>query len=360
MQVFQTHAFFWGFIGCIFLWGGQGVSSADISSNTNISDSLTVQNSLKVLESYEDTLKSVQMPADTTASLSAGNTEMIRSGYSYSTNWSWLAMGEISFADSVLLYDPGAPGIGTGDEPDSVFQNSRYCLGPPDHKDSTNGFLSLGSGGTLILEFTDNVFFDNSGPDLYFWIPDTVPEEAQVWISQDGIVYQKAGTVSSESPFLDISGIVKPGEFYTILKIRDNSLQGRRAWPSSGTDIDAVAAIHTAIVEVLPVKALFDPMQTMLKTEASDYLTPVADLIRGYPGGQVLIEVYTDNVGTQDYNLLLSQRWAKEIRDFYFRDANIRNVRYIPVGVGNSRQFIDPHRRYNNSGGMVMIIIFKG
>jgi len=364
MKNLRAKVIFWGLAGCLILWGRGADLPVDSLLDMSASESLAINDSLQMpepsAESFNagDTLQNVVLPPDSTADISLDSTE-IQPDFVYSTDWFWLAMGDLCFADSVLLYDPGAPGNGTGEEPDSVFQNAGYSLGPPDHQDSTNGFVSLGSGGTLILEFKDNVFFDQSGPDLYFWMPDTLPEEAQIWISQDGIIFQQAGIVSSEAPFLDISGVAEPGEFYTVIKIRDVFTQGGNDRPSSGSDIDAVAAIHTAIVKVLSTENLFDPMGTTIKKEASERLQSVADLIRKYPGGQVLIEVYTENIGTRDYNLLLSQKWAKEIRDFFLRDADIRVVRFSAVGLGNSRQFLDPHRRDNDIGGKAAIIIYK-
>ncbi|MFC1569057.1 OmpA family protein [bacterium] len=357
-------------IACTILWGLVSVFSIfgqdDPSLTMDITDSLAVTDTLHAitasldLSMIADSLKTIELSTDSIDSISVDSADVIQKAVSYSTDWSWLSMGEVCFADSILLYDPGAPGADTGDEPDKAFQNPLFCLGPPNHSDSTDGMTALGSGGTLILEFTNNVFFDNTGPDLYFWMPDKQPDEAQVWISQDGVIFQRVGTVSSESPFLDISNVAKPGDLYTILKIRDNPFQGDSNSPSLGSDIDAVAAIHTAVVEVIPLATLFYPMQTFLKPEASEKLNPVADLIRQYPQGQVLIEVYTENIGMQNYNLLLSQQWAKVIRDYFIQDAHIQNVRYTAIGLGNSKRFVDPHRRVPNADGVVVIIIFKG
>ena len=70
------------------------------------------------------------------------------------------SMGDISFADSVVLYDPGAYGENTGDEPELRFRNASTALGPPDFiPDENTGFVSLGKGGFLILKFKLKVWF---------------------------------------------------------------------------------------------------------------------------------------------------------------------------------------------------------
>ncbi|MCJ7812896.1 hypothetical protein MUP95_06235, partial [bacterium] len=61
-------------------------------------------------------------------------------------------MGDISFVDSVVFYDPGAMGKGTGDEPNPEFQNPDMALGPPDYMiNEDSNFVSLGRGGFIIL-----------------------------------------------------------------------------------------------------------------------------------------------------------------------------------------------------------------
>jgi hypothetical protein len=271
----------------------------------------------------------------------------------YDTDWSWLPMGEICFADSVLFYDPGRPGLNTGGEPDSIFANPDRCLGPP--SEVTKDFVSLGSRGTLILQFNDNVFYDGPGPDLYFWIPDSIPEEATVWISRDGVVFLHAGQISSKNPYLDLSGTAEPGEFYTQLKIRDNSVDAVENG-SLGIDLDAVASINNAIITPIPADSLF--LELNLKPEAAHHLKPVVQLINDYPGSVVLIEVYTKNSGAADFNLLLSQQQAKLVRDYLKFKERLIHCQYSAIGLGKQR-FFNPHKKMFEEGPLAAIIIFK-
>lgn len=365
MRIYPLHLLLCLFIYSVLRGVTAPVPQDDFPLETAAPDSSAPETSLSVSEALadsvaaSDSLHLIPLPADSSDSVSPDSTEQNTKMKPYSTDWSWLSMGETCFADTVLLYDPGAPGAGTGGEPDPEFQDADECLHRPDQSGSVPASAALGSGGTLIIAFTDNVFFDQPGPDLYFWLPDPEPEEAQVWISQDGQVFQRAGTVSSESPFLDISGTARPGDFYTIIKIRDNPNQGDRESPSRGINIDAIAAIHTAVVEVVPLAHLFETAQTTLKPDAVKALNPVAERIHRYPMGQVLIEVYSENTGAYNYNLLLSQQQAKTIRDFFITESGLRNMRYTAIGLGNSKSFSDPHQRFAPGGGVAAVIIFK-
>jgi hypothetical protein len=292
-----------------------------------------------------------QKPAGDQAADSAAS-EALKTAI-YDTDWSWLPMGEICFADSVLHYDPGRPGLNTGGEPDSKFTDPDRCLGPP--SEAIKDFVSLGSGGTLILQFNDNVVYDGPGPDLYFWIPDLIPVEATVWISRDGVVFLHAGRISSENPTLDLSGTAEPGEFYTQLKIRDDSADTLKN-ASLGIDLDAVASINNAIVTAIPADSLFSELN--LKPQAARYLKPVVQLINNYPGSAVLIEVHTRNSGAADFNLLLSQQQAKLIRDYLKFKERLVHCRYSAIGLGK-QPFFDPYKKIFEDRALAAIIIYR-
>ncbi|MCA9206523.1 MAG: hypothetical protein KDA59_25895, partial [Planctomycetales bacterium] len=66
--------------------------------------------------------------------------------------------GAASFADTVVDYNPL---FGNGPEPDTLFADSLQALGAPDYAVDpvtlvATGAVSLGHGGQLTVEFTDN------------------------------------------------------------------------------------------------------------------------------------------------------------------------------------------------------------
>ena len=249
-----------------------------------------------------------------------------------------LPFGDISFADSVILYDPGALGMGTGDEPDSRYQKHNLALGPPDaDPETSSGFVSLGRGGNLIIKFTDNLLIDGPGPDLIIYeaAPDT--EKVHVWISQDGVIFLPVGQASRAQPVLDIQKVADSGSKYPFVKIRDDFFTGDKEGPALGADIDAIGAMQTAIPIILPVDDLFIENTSNFKENASSVLTTIAAQIRKFKPAQVDINAYSDTQGDETYNLILSQVRAGKIEDFFTDIEQLTQFNITANGLGESQ-----------------------
>jgi outer membrane protein OmpA-like peptidoglycan-associated protein len=268
-------------------------------------------------------------------------------------------MNEVSFADSVVTYDPGALGANTGDEPDLYYQNSLLALGPPDHHIKfDSSFVSLGKGGTLVIKFIDNLLIDGLGPDLYIFTLDSIPEEIIVWISQNGKIFRRAGTISSQNPMLDINSIAEPGIFYSYVKLRDVEDQGEENCKTLGADIDAVGCINTIIRIVIPTSQIFLDENIEFQPDASNHLSAIVDQIRLYNNAYVSIEVYTDNRGAEDYCLLLSQQWAEIIRNYFLNEQHLDKIHFSAIGWGKNKSIKSSYREKNHlENGRIEILI---
>jgi outer membrane protein OmpA-like peptidoglycan-associated protein len=78
---------------------------------------------------------------------------------------------------------------------------------------------------------------------------------------------------------------------------------------------------------------LFDFNQATLKPGAKEKLAKVSGILLAYPTLHMNVEGHTDSVGTDDYNLKLSQRRADAVRDYLTSNAiNSANVQAIGVG----------------------------
>lgn len=78
---------------------------------------------------------------------------------------------------------------------------------------------------------------------------------------------------------------------------------------------------------------LFDFDQASLKPGAREKLAKVSGILLAYPTLRMNIEGHTDSVGTDDYNLKLSQRRADAVRDYLTSNGiNAANVQAIGLG----------------------------
>lgn len=177
--------------------------------------------------------------------------------------------GSLSFADSVVNYSPG-PG------PDAAFVEPANALGAPD-VNTTNGlacyltptpanclFTSLGEGGSLVLQFTDNLLTGSSASgsvvgvgdgfnDLYVFEVG-VAESSSVEISANGTDWHNVGQIGGGgggiavfSYGFDIDKLgFGYGDAFSFVRIVD--LQIDPGTSPEGADIDAVGAISSVPV----------------------------------------------------------------------------------------------------------------
>ncbi|MCP5144585.1 MAG: hypothetical protein H6978_07145 [Gammaproteobacteria bacterium] len=169
--------------------------------------------------------------------------------------------GEVSFADSVVAYRPGLDVTFGGGWDDPVA-----ALGPPDDGPGTGpgDVVSLGDGGILTLQFTDNSLTasGDAWPDLHVFEVGTVTEIFNVAISADGNDWIDLGNVQGQPTSIDIDANprVQYGVQYIYVRLSDVPPNQSGA-PFGEADIDAVGAISSAppvtVVPLPPAWVLF-------------------------------------------------------------------------------------------------------
>jgi outer membrane protein OmpA-like peptidoglycan-associated protein len=80
---------------------------------------------------------------------------------------------------------------------------------------------------------------------------------------------------------------------------------------------------------------LFDFNQASLKPGAKEKLAKVSGILSVYPTLHMSVEGHTDSVGTDDYNLKLSQRRADAVRD-YLTSNGISSANVQSIGLGKA------------------------
>lgn len=164
--------------------------------------------------------------------------------------------GAVSFADSVYSFTPGA-NVGPG------YNNPLGALGTPDWSGANGTAVSLGIGGSLVLQFTDNSLTTSGDTDLDLWIFEigAAVESMNVAISIDAISWVDLGNVSGQPSGIDIDAVagVTAGAQYSFVRLNDVA-PNQSGFPFGEADIDAVGAISSAA----PVSVDEPPMIALL------------------------------------------------------------------------------------------------
>ncbi|OHB27200.1 MAG: hypothetical protein A2790_00610 [Phenylobacterium sp. RIFCSPHIGHO2_01_FULL_69_31] len=166
--------------------------------------------------------------------------------------------GISSFADAVVSYQPGLDGA----SPSAGFQGAFNALGAPDYSGANScattaacDFVSLGVGGALVLQFTNNVLTgsDSDADDL--WIFEIGPdvEDTTVDVSVDGITWISVGAVTGSTRGIDIDAFgYGTSAAFSFVRLIDVANEGAQSGGSVGADIDSVGAISTRAVGIVP------------------------------------------------------------------------------------------------------------
>jgi hypothetical protein len=161
--------------------------------------------------------------------------------------------GSLAFADVVSAYNPMQAG---GPAPLTGLDDQTQAIGVPNFSGfgeplTGEGVVSLGRGGQIVLQFTNNLLTGSGdgNPDLMiFEVGDS--EEVLVEISSDGTRYTAVGRASAASPTVDIDAFgFNQNSRVSFVRLTDIANQGSQTGDSVGADIDAVGAISSVAVE---------------------------------------------------------------------------------------------------------------
>jgi outer membrane protein OmpA-like peptidoglycan-associated protein len=80
---------------------------------------------------------------------------------------------------------------------------------------------------------------------------------------------------------------------------------------------------------------LFDFNQYTLKPGAREKLAKASGILLAYPGLRLQLEGHTDSIGSDDYNIVLSQRRADAVRD-YLVGQGVTEANVSAIGLGKA------------------------
>ncbi len=237
------------------------------------------------------------------------------------------------FADEVVDYRMGYPA------PLPEGQDPRMALGPPDYTTNDRQLpraVTLGNGGSLTLHFSSGALVDGDGPDLFIFEVGPSLEAMHVDVSADGQTWLSVGDARGGACAIDIHPFVEPGAAFHFVRLRDIPYQGAESdsWP--GADIDAVAIVGSSRRVSLPGEVLFELDSDALSAGASAALDELVAGIEKLEGPRVTIEGHTDDLGTDEHNLDLSERRARAVAD-YLAKKGVARAAISSRGFGKTR-----------------------
>lgn len=221
----------------------------------------------------------------------------------------YFPLGEISFADKVVEFTVGDPA------PVKKYRDSIQCLHQPNYVNyQSPNFVSLGCGGVLVVQFTNNGFMNLPGDDIYIFEVGPSREAASIEVSKDGKNWLYAGRIAGGKSAIDLSDedIDQETVFY-YLKITDLKELCRSI--SAGADIDAIGAINSVIKLTIDADVLFDVAKFDLKETAKHSIDSLAKSIQVVNNATILIDGHTDSDGDDDMNLQLSEDRSISVKE---------------------------------------------
>lgn len=177
--------------------------------------------------------------------------------------------GVSSFADSVIQYNPLYSG---GPAPtNAAYMNTVASLGAPDYP-ALGSYVSLGSGGLIELEFTDNVLTNSGNANMDLHIFEVGPDVEDTFVAirptpltaallgpghddnADG--FYEIGKVFGATSSIDIDaffpGFLPGALLFDAVQLIDDPAEGYSLpAPTVGADIDAVGAIQSQALPLI-------------------------------------------------------------------------------------------------------------
>jgi len=84
----------------------------------------------------------------------------------------------------------------------------------------------------------------------------------------------------------------------------------------------------------------FDFDKSVLLKESSEELDKLYKMLNEYPKMEIMIYGYTDNIGSDSYNIILSEKRAKAVFEYlFYKGIDFKRMNYL--GMGNSNAVFD-------------------
>ncbi len=95
------------------------------------------------------------------------------------------------------------------------------------------------------------------------------------------------------------------------------------------------------VIDKMTLHVLFDfDKATLTKADVKELQKAVA-FVKKYPGAKIRLDGYTDSIGTDAYNMKLSERRATAVKNYLIKEAGVSNSKITAVGHGEADPVAD-------------------
>lgn len=116
-------------------------------------------------------------------------------------------------------------------------------------------------------------------------------------------------------------------------------------------DLNAKVTAHQVRIE-MNADVLFDFDKYDLKSEATDSLKKVGQVVQSYPNAPLVIEGHTDSMGTHAHNMKLSDDRAASVKNWLVQNAGVQGSRVTTKGWGETKP-VAPNKNPNGTDNPV-------
>ena len=95
------------------------------------------------------------------------------------------------------------------------------------------------------------------------------------------------------------------------------------------------------VIDKMTLQVFFDFNKNILTEADLKELPKAVAFVKKYPGAKIRLDGYTDSIGTDAYNMKLSERRAMAVKDYLIKEAGVDSSKITVVGHGEADPVAD-------------------
>jgi outer membrane protein OmpA-like peptidoglycan-associated protein len=95
------------------------------------------------------------------------------------------------------------------------------------------------------------------------------------------------------------------------------------------------------VIDKMTLQVLFDFDKSILTEADLKELQKAVTFVKKYPGAKIRLDGYTDSIGTDEYNIKLSERRATAVKNYLIKEAGVSSSKITAVGHGEADPVAD-------------------